>query len=56
MAYQAVDFINEEEIWSLLEAGKRFGQEDIRQMIEKAREAKGLEPVEVAALIQVEDP
>ncbi len=56
MAYQAVDFINEEEIWSLLEQGRKFSKEDIRKIIEKAREAKGLEPIEVAALIQVEDP
>ena len=55
MAYQAVDFINEEEIWSLLEQGRKFSKEDIRKIIEKAREAKGLEPIEVAALIQVED-
>jgi len=55
MAYQAIDFINEEEIWGLLEEGRNTPREKIREIIARAREARGLEPVEVAALIQVED-
>lgn len=48
-------FINDDEINSYLEQGKNFSKEQLEGIIEKAREAKGLSPLEVAALIQVED-
>ena len=50
-----MDFINEEEIWGLLEEGQKASREEIQHIIARAREAQGLEPAEVAALIQVED-
>ncbi|MCR4442364.1 MAG: [FeFe] hydrogenase H-cluster radical SAM maturase HydG [Peptococcaceae bacterium] len=55
MTLQAKDFINENEIWSLLENSRHLPTEEIEGIIERARRAKGLEPWEVAALIQVED-
>lgn len=50
------NFINEQEIWALLDANRNLPREQIEAIIEKAAQAKGLEPWEVAALIQVEDP
>lgn len=50
------DFINEEQIEGYLRAGKEFSREQVRDVIAKAREAKGLDPVEVAALLEVENP
>ncbi|HHY37347.1 MAG TPA: [FeFe] hydrogenase H-cluster radical SAM maturase HydG [Clostridia bacterium] len=50
------DFIDEERIWQDLEEGKAISRLGIRDIIEKAKEAKGLDPKEVAALLSVEDP
>jgi 2-iminoacetate synthase len=55
MAYQAVNFINDQEMWALLDANRNLPHGKIEAIIDKASLAKGLEPWEVAALIQVED-
>lgn len=49
------DFIDDERIKNDLESGRKFTRADIMRVIDKAREAKGLEPTEVAALLHVED-
>ncbi|MGE5423495.1 MAG: [FeFe] hydrogenase H-cluster radical SAM maturase HydG, partial [Ignavibacteriales bacterium] len=53
--YEAKDFINEPEIWALLDANRSLPAVEVERIIEKSSEAKGLEPHEVAALIQVND-
>ncbi|MGE5404481.1 MAG: [FeFe] hydrogenase H-cluster radical SAM maturase HydG [Candidatus Saccharibacteria bacterium] len=55
-AREVKDFINESYIWELLAENKNLPAEQIEAIIDKAGEAKGLEPGEVAALIQVTDP
>jgi len=55
MTIENTDFINEDEIWSLLENSRNLPSQEIEGIIERARQAKGLEPWEVAALIQTED-
>lgn len=52
----ATNFINEQEIWALLDANRNLHNSQIEAIIDKASLARGLEPWEVAALIQVEDP
>jgi len=52
---QKADFIREEEIHALLRQGKEFGNNAVRDIINKAREAKGLTLEEVSALLQVTD-
>ncbi|WP_338826704.1 [FeFe] hydrogenase H-cluster radical SAM maturase HydG [Neomoorella thermoacetica] len=49
------DFINHEEIEGYLEEAKRATRDVAVRIIEKAREAKGLEPYEVAVLLQNDD-
>jgi 2-iminoacetate synthase len=49
-------FINEEEIKDHLEAAARSEVSRAREVIAKARELKGLEGAEVAALLQCNDP
>lgn len=49
------DFINDEEIYSALEKGKKVSKEGIRDILAKAKEAKGLDLDEVAALLACED-
>ncbi|MDN5347428.1 MAG: 2-iminoacetate synthase [Clostridia bacterium] len=49
------DFINQEEIEGLLAEAALRPWRPATQIIAKAREARGLEPHEVAALLQVED-
>jgi len=49
------DFINEPEIHSILEQTANMPKSELQQIINKAREAKGLNIREVAALIQLED-
>lgn len=53
--WESADFIDEEKINSLLEEGKQASTELVREIIEKARKAKGLTPREVAILLQNED-
>lgn len=50
------DFINEEQIYRDLEQGLNASKEQIAAIIEKARQANGLTPQEVAALLQTDDP
>lgn len=49
------DFIDEREINLLLDKGKHASTAQVREVIAKAREAKGLTPGEVAILLQNED-
>ncbi|MDI6601839.1 MAG: [FeFe] hydrogenase H-cluster radical SAM maturase HydG [Thermoanaerobacteraceae bacterium] len=49
------DFIDDERINEDLNKGERFTKADILKVIDRAKEARGLEPVEVAALLHVED-
>ncbi|ABO50667.1 iron-only hydrogenase maturation protein HydG [Desulforamulus reducens MI-1] len=53
--WEPADFINEEEINRLLEEGKKTSPARVREIIEKAREARGLTPEEVAILLQNDD-
>lgn len=53
--WEPVDFINEEEINRELEKAKIASPAKVREVIERAREAKGLTPEEVAILLQNED-
>ncbi|WP_031513725.1 [FeFe] hydrogenase H-cluster radical SAM maturase HydG [Desulfofalx alkaliphila] len=53
--WQAADFINDEKIYKDLEAAKVLSKEEVKEIIERARKAKGLTPGEVAALLQTED-
>ncbi|MDK2985533.1 MAG: 2-iminoacetate synthase [Clostridia bacterium] len=55
MSY-GVDFINELEIYDLLDRGKKATAAKARKIIAKARAAKGLSPEEVAVLLQIQDP
>lgn len=50
-----VDFINEDRIFSMLEASKKSNKEDIKEIIKKAKACKGLELEEVAKLLYIED-
>lgn len=52
----SADFIDEERIWRDLKEGKVIGRSGVRDIIQKAKEAKGLDPREVAALLCVDDP
>lgn len=49
------DFINEAQVNQLLAEAANTSREELESLIEKAKQAKGLTPKEVAALIQVED-
>lgn len=49
------DFIDDEVIGRALESGKNFSKEDIREILQKAREAKGLDLEDVAKLLFCED-
>ncbi len=53
--WEPADFINDEQINTMLEEGKKASPEQIRDIIERARAAKGLTPQEVAILLQNED-
>ncbi|MEG6511204.1 [FeFe] hydrogenase H-cluster radical SAM maturase HydG [Desulforamulus ruminis] len=53
--HEEATFINHGKIISLLEQGRNFSKVELEAIIEKARTAKGLNPEEVAALIQIED-
>ena len=48
--------IDEEMIHKQLEDGRGKSKEEVLAIVAKAREAKGIEPGEAAALLQVEDP
>lgn len=50
------DFIDETVIQNLLEKGKNRSREEVIDIIEKARKAKGVTPEECAVLLQVDDP
>ncbi|MCL0072016.1 [FeFe] hydrogenase H-cluster radical SAM maturase HydG [Peptococcaceae bacterium] len=53
--FELADYIDEIKINEDLEQGKRKSKEEVRKIIEKARNAKGILPEEVAALLQAED-
>lgn len=50
------DFINDEEIFDLLEKGKKSNPTEIRNIIDKSLHKIRLEPIETAKLLQVEEP
>ncbi|MGB9920877.1 MAG: [FeFe] hydrogenase H-cluster radical SAM maturase HydG [Moorellales bacterium] len=54
-AYRA-DFINEAEIEGLLAEAAEAKPDEAARIVDKARQARGLEPYEVAVLLQTEDP
>ena len=47
--------INHEEVYKLLEEGKKATREDILSILEKAREKKGISHKDIASLLQLED-
>lgn len=49
------DFIDDEAIHKALESGKKASREVIREILQKAREAKGLDVEDVAKLLYCED-
>lgn len=51
-----VDFINDKEIWQVLEESQNAGFERIKEVLVKAREMKGLNLQEVAVLTNISDP
>lgn len=53
---QSADFINEDLIFSCLERAKNSTKEEAQDIIEKAREAHGLDLYETAVLLQNTDP
>lgn len=55
MSAYAADFINQEEIEGLLAEAALAPPRVAASIVEKAREAKGLEPYEAAVLLQTED-
>jgi len=52
---EKVDFIKEDLIFSLLEKGKITDRNEIREILAKARECKGISLGEVAKLLYLED-
>ncbi len=56
IAYERADFINEQEIESILAPGLRPEPERVRELLAKAREMHGLSMEEVACLSFVESP
>ena len=48
-------YINHEEVYELLEEGKKATREDIINILEKARKKKGISHKDIAALLQLED-
>jgi 2-iminoacetate synthase len=53
---EKINIIDEELIHRELEAGRGKSKEEILEIVAKGREAKGIEPREAAALLQVEEP
>ncbi len=51
-----IKVIDEDLIYRQLEAGKRKSREEVLAIVHRARKARGIEPQETAALLQVEDP
>lgn len=51
-----VDFIDHEKIYNDLAQAKNAGPDEVRAIISKAKEAKGLTPYEAAVLLEVTDP
>ena len=55
MSIEKTDFINEEKIFNLLEKAKNPTKSEIRVIIERAKESKGLDLAEVSKLLMIED-
>jgi 2-iminoacetate synthase len=53
---EKIRVIDEERICRNLEGGRGKSREEVLAILEKAKEAKGLEPEEAAVLLQTEDP
>lgn len=50
------EFIDEKKIWDALGEGRTLSESQIHAIVDRAREATGLTPIETAALLQTEDP
>jgi 2-iminoacetate synthase len=50
------DFINEQKVWNILEANQNAGFERIKEVLDKAKEMKGLNLDDVAVLTSISDP
>lgn len=48
-------YINHEEVYELLEEGKKASRNDILNILEKAREKKGISHKDIASLLQLDD-
>ena len=53
---QTADFIDEKEIWDILETGKAPSRSLFEEILSKAGEARGISAGESAAMLQVTDP
>lgn len=50
------DFINEQKVWNILEANQNAGFGRIKEVLDKAKEMKGLNLDDVAVLTSISDP
>ena len=50
------DFINEQKVWNILEANQNAGFVRIKEVLDKAKEMKGLNLDDVAVLTSISDP
>ena len=50
------DFINEQKIWDILKANQVADRVKVKEVLSKARDMKGLNPADVAALTGISDP
>ena len=48
-------YINHEEVYELLEEGKKATKEDVLEILDKAREKKGISHKDIAVLLQLND-
>lgn len=56
VSQEQVGFVDDEKIFSLLEAGKSADRERALEIVAKARECNGLDLAELAILLQADDP
>ena len=52
----SADFINEQKVWNILETNQNAGFERIKEVLDKAKEMKGLNLDDVAVLTSISDP
>ncbi len=56
MHNKTANFINEQEIWQILDSHQKSDFNEIKSVLEKAREMNGLDLDDVAVLINISDP